>query len=102
MATLQELRQLTECEDFFRLLGVPWDEAVLRVHRLHVLRRFALEMELIDRQEPTLAEQPRLLRYADALRRAHELFTRSSAREQKLFRVFHGNEQLVALSPRRR
>lgn len=30
---------LSSAEDFFRLLDLPYDEAVLNVHRLHILSR---------------------------------------------------------------
>ena len=39
MTILDELRQLSSAEEFFAVLGVEFDPAVLRVARLHILRR---------------------------------------------------------------
>ncbi len=38
--TLETLRTLSAAEEFFEHLGVPYDPAVIRVNRLHVLKRF--------------------------------------------------------------
>ena len=39
MSALEQLRKLSSAEDFFETLGVSYDPAVLRVARLHILRR---------------------------------------------------------------
>ena len=39
MSTLDDLRQLSAAEEFFAYLDVPFDPAVVRVARLHILRR---------------------------------------------------------------
>ncbi len=97
---LEAFRRLTVAEELFEFLGVRYDPRVLTAYRLHVLRRFGLEMDLIDRQHPSLEEEARLALYREALVRAHELFQRSTPREQKLFRAVGGAEPLVPL-PRR-
>jgi nitrogen fixation protein NifB len=94
-ARLPDLSALDGAEEFFEALGVPFDPRVLAVHRLHVLRRFGLEREAIDR-EGGLSDPDRLQRYRAALAGAHDLFTRSTARDEKLFRVF-GAPQLVSI-----
>lgn len=86
--TLAELRRLDQAEDFFTFFELEFDHRVVQVYRLHVLKRFALEIDLIDREHPRLAEQDLLALYREALRRAHDLFARSTAQDQKLFRVF--------------
>lgn len=91
-----DLSALDGAEEFFEALGVPFDPRVLAVHRLHVLRRFGLEREAIDREDG-LSGSARLRRYRAALAGAHDLFTRSTARDEKLFRVF-GAPQLVSLA----
>ncbi len=35
----KRLKASSSAEDFFAMLGVPFDEAVLRVARLHILKR---------------------------------------------------------------
>ncbi len=39
MSVFDELRKLSSAEDFFETLGVEYDPAVVRVARLHILRR---------------------------------------------------------------
>ncbi|MEE3624020.1 nitrogenase stabilizing/protective protein NifW [Nitrospirillum sp. BR 11752] len=39
MGVLDELSRLSSAEDFFTFLEVPFDAAVVRVARLHILRR---------------------------------------------------------------
>lgn len=41
MSVFDELRKLHSAEDFFETLGVEYDPAVVRVARLHILRRMA-------------------------------------------------------------
>ncbi len=86
---LADLSDADGAEDFFEALGVPYDRRVLDVYRLHVLRRFGLEREAIDR-EGGLGDEERLGRYRDALARAHATYARPSAPEERLFRVFEG------------
>ena len=54
------------------------------------------ERELIDR-ENGLSGAERLIRYRAALARAHDLFTHSTAREERLFRVL-GATPLVSIA----
>ncbi len=86
--SLAELRELRQAEDFFAFFDLPFDPRVVRVYRLHVLKRFALEMDLIDRQHPALAEANRIALYREALSRSHDVFKKATAQDEKLFRVF--------------
>jgi nitrogenase-stabilizing/protective protein len=72
-----ELAGLESAEEFFERLGVPFDPAVLRRARLHVLRAFGLLVAQIDSRRPSPAERRRL--YADALGRAHSLYASAGA-----------------------
>ncbi len=88
MRSLEALGRLCRAEDYFTLLGVPYDPGVLAANRAHILRRWAQEVAQIDGRRPLPGEEARLELYAAALRRAHALFARS-ARERP-FRVIAG------------
>ncbi len=98
---LEEFRKLMVAEELFEFLGVPCDPRVLRVYRLHVLRRFGLEMELIDREHPALREEARLALYGEALARAHDLFRRRAPGAERIFGALGAPPTLVQL-PRRK
>lgn len=84
--TLTEFNQLTNAEEFFEFLALPYDPKVVNVNRLHILQKFSQLKAEIDEQ--TAEPQARLERYRPALQSAYELFLTSSAPEQKLFKVF--------------
>lgn len=75
-----------DAEDYFDVLGVPFDPHVLRVNRLHILRLFgpALRQYLAapPDAEPQAAGQLR-----EALEAAHGVFTSSTALDHRLFKV---------------
>lgn len=96
---LAALRELRQAEDFFAFFDLPYEPRVVHVYRLHVLKRFALEMETIDRAHPMIGEPERLALYREALRRSHDVFARSTAQDEKLFKVFQGGS-LVSLNRR--
>lgn len=98
--TLSTLRQLVQAEEFFQFFGLPFEPRVVEVYRLHILKRFGLEVERIDREAPALDEPGRLALYREALGRAHDLFLRSTAQEEKLFKVFQDGG-VVTLARRR-
>jgi len=93
------LRELEQAEEYFEALEVPYERRVLDVYRLHVLRRFGLEREAIDR-EGGLGDGERLRRYREALARAHDAYAGSSAPSERLFRIFEG-APLVSIPSRR-
>jgi nitrogenase-stabilizing/protective protein len=75
-----------DAEDYFELLGVPFDPHLLRVNRLHILRLFgpALRQYLAA---PSDAEPQAAQRLRDALEAAHAVFTSSTALDHRLFKV---------------
>jgi len=50
---VQRLSKLSSAEDFLDFFGLPYEEAVLNVSRLHILKRFFQYM----RQEKTMESQ---------------------------------------------
>jgi nitrogenase-stabilizing/protective protein len=93
--TLEEFNKLTNAEDFFEFLGLPYDTKVVNVNRLHILQKFSQLKVEIDQE--TDDPQTRLERYRSALQAAYEVFLTSSAPEQKLFKVFQDAKPKVVL-----
>jgi nitrogenase-stabilizing/protective protein len=76
-----------ECvEELFELLGELYNPEVLRVHRLHILKRFGLEIAMLERRNPPLREEERQTLYAAALKRAHDLYALGGGDAEPLFR----------------
>jgi nitrogenase-stabilizing/protective protein len=91
------LHGLSSAEDIFRHFDVEFDQAVLNVNRLHILKRFN---EYLSQANGLDA-----MTVADALGAGREMLSRSycdfvnsSAVEQKVFRRLHrGTTQRIAV-----
>lgn len=86
MDTAQAMTRMEAAEELFALLDVGFDEAVLAVHRVAILRRFGQEMAALERRRPPLTESERHPLFAAALRRAHDLYLRGGSEVEPLFR----------------
>lgn len=97
--TWEQFRRLVDAEDFFAFFDLPYDPQVVRVNRLHILKKFSLLMEAFDRKQAgkPIEEAERLGGYRQALEQAYHDLARSSGVEQKLFKVFH--RRAVAVVP---
>jgi nitrogenase-stabilizing/protective protein len=85
MTVFDQLSNLSAAEEFFDLLEVPYDPAVLNVARLHILRRmgeYLRKNALVGADEETA----RAL-YRAHLERAYSDFVDSSPLEQRVFKV---------------
>jgi nitrogenase-stabilizing/protective protein len=94
-AILEQLRHLSATEEFFELLDVPYDPAVLRVARLHILRRMG--QSLADNTLDGLAEAAAREQCRAHLARAYADFVASRPIEQRVFKVLKD-----AVAPRRK
>lgn len=98
MTVLDELKSLSTAEDFFELLHIPYDPAVLDVARLHILKRMG---EYLRKNKNTFADADedtaRTLCRAH-LERAYSDFVESSPLEQRVFKVL--KEAVMPSSPR--
>jgi nitrogenase-stabilizing/protective protein len=82
---LARLPHLSTAEDFFRLLDLPYAEAVLDVSRLHILKRF---QQYIAREDlHALSEDEQFGRLRAALARAYDDFVQSTPLAERLFKV---------------
>ncbi|WGR93585.1 MULTISPECIES: nitrogenase stabilizing/protective protein NifW [unclassified Bradyrhizobium] len=82
---LDRLDEASSAEDFFALLGVPYDPKILNVARLHVLRRMG--QYLAKEQFAGVAEAEVTERCKAMLERAYADFVASSPIEQRVFKV---------------
>jgi nitrogenase-stabilizing/protective protein len=89
MTVLDDLTRLSAAEEFFAYLDIDYDPAVVRVARLHILRRMgqylreSQERETFARLED---EQVRLL-CRDHLAKAYQDFVVSTPIQERLFKV---------------
>ena len=82
---LDQLRSLSSAEDFFALLDVPCDPAVLNIARLHILRRMG---EYLRKNAPDESDQESARALCRAqLRQACNDFVESTPLEQRVFKV---------------
>jgi len=103
MSTLvQRLTQLSAAEEFLEFFCLPYEQSVLNVSRLHILKRFYQYM----RQEQgfdTLDEVEMFKRLRELLARAYGDFVRSTPAREKVFKVLqNADSQSVSLESLRR
>ncbi len=91
---------LSSVEDFLRFFDIPYNEHVVNVNRLHIMKKFAILMQEMD--ESTPEGTARMDGYRNALIQAYETFLTSSATKERLFKVHqeYGSQpvQFLALS----
>lgn len=83
----QRLKALSSAEDFLNFFGVPFDQPVVNVNRLHILKRF---FQYLRRSEDLagLDEVALFRRYRDHLAQAYQDFVSSTPAREKVFKVF--------------
>jgi nitrogenase-stabilizing/protective protein len=85
MTVFDQLRNLSAAEDFFSLLDVPYDPAVLNVARLHILKRMGEYLRKNPLADASEEAAPALCRAH--LEQAYSDFVESSPLEQRVFKV---------------
>ncbi|MDV7211374.1 nitrogenase-stabilizing/protective protein [Azotobacter beijerinckii] len=90
--TLDEaMDELVSAEDFLEFFGVPFDQPVVHVNRLHIMQRYhdyltkAGDLDAHD-------DQARYAVYRQLLARAYLDFVESDALTEKVFKVFRMHE----------
>ncbi len=97
MSVLDELRRLSAAEEFFTVLGVEYDQAVVDVARLHILRRMGQylgDSDLSGLDDAAVRTACRL-----HLLRAYADFVRSSPITERVFKVHQDAVRPVASAP---
>ncbi len=88
---LDTLAGLSSAEEFLDFLKVPYDPQVVRVNRLHILKRFhdyIAQAELSEQTDSAALSQA----YTQALEHAYADFVTSNAATEKVFKVFQRAE----------
>lgn len=81
------LKGLSSANEFLDFFGIAYDERVVNVNRLHILKRF---YQYLHRAEGlgSLDELGLFTRYRELLARAYQDFVHSDAATEKVFKVF--------------
>ena len=96
-AFLLKLKELSSAEDFLQYFSVPFDQRVVNVSRLHILKRFFQYI----RQQNLLSTQNELdlyQSYRAQLLRAYGDFVTSTPAQEKVFKVFQDSNGLQHVS----
>lgn len=97
-AVVVALRGASSAEEIFNVLGLPFDQAVVNVNRLHILKRFHQYLA----EAGGLGDGDGARAFADARRllaRAYGDFVVSTALEQKALKVFRrGSTQCIPVA----
>jgi nitrogenase-stabilizing/protective protein len=82
----QRLMELSTAEEFLDFFGIRYDQSVVNVSRLHILKRF---YQYLHRAEglDTLDAVALFTRYRGLLLQAYEDFVRSTPAQEKVFKV---------------
>lgn len=90
-AFLDSLEDLETAEDFLKHFGIPYDQSVVNVNRLHILQRMHDRLATVALDAMGEGEQREAV--AAALAAAYHDFVVSDARTEKVFRVFQQAER---------
>jgi nitrogenase-stabilizing/protective protein len=96
----ERLKALSSAEDFFESSSaMPFDERVVQVNRLHILKRFYQYLHTSDGL-PRLDDVEQFRHYRGLLGQAYQDFVRSTPGAEKVFKVFQeaGGTQHVQAS----
>jgi nitrogenase-stabilizing/protective protein len=87
----QRLTQLSAAEEFLEFFGIPYEQSVLNVSRLHILKRFYQYMRQ-ERGLDALDELDMFKRLRTLLAQAYGDFVRSTPAKEKVFKVLQNAE----------
>ena len=84
MTVQQQIAKLSSAEDFFSFFRVAYDPLIVRVSRLHIMKRFGVYLS--ETVLPSDDEGIRAI-YQALLERAYSDFIRSTPIEERVFKV---------------
>jgi nitrogenase-stabilizing/protective protein len=87
----ERLKALSSAEDFMQFFGVSYEEGVLHVNRLHILKRF---FQYLRRSDGPAGEDDVQMfrRYRGLLAQAYQDFVESTPAKEKVFKVFQDTD----------
>jgi nitrogenase-stabilizing/protective protein len=83
---INTLHGFSAAEEFFDYLGVQYDQSVVNVNRLHILKRF--NQYIARNQFSGVSDDDLKLEYRALLDKAYHDFVKSDAATEKVFKVF--------------
>jgi len=84
---LDHIWSLSSAEDIFTYLLMPYEQEVLNVSRLHIMKRFGQYIKDVDLDG--MSEDDVFLEARQALKKAYDDFCTSTPLQEKVFKVFH-------------
>jgi len=91
---LTKLGTLSSANEIFGFLGIEYDEKVLHVNRLHILKRYHDYLRQAGQPEDGLDDAALHAAYKQWLEKAYHDFVVSTPVQEKVFKVF--NDQAAA------
>lgn len=94
---VQRLTKLSSAEDFLDFFGLPYEQSVLNVSRLHILKRFFQYMR--NEHVMNITDETEMFRHMrKLLARSYDDFVRSTPAKEKVFKVLQSADgQRVSL-----
>jgi len=84
---IDRLKALSSAEDFLNFFGLPYDERIVSVNRLHILKRFYQYLHKAEGLHG-LDDVEMFRRYRELLLQAYQDFVQSTPAQEKVFKVF--------------
>jgi len=85
MSVIDDLKKLSAAEDFFRYLDVPFEQGIINVSRLHILKRIGQTLGA-GKLDGMADDEARKIASA-LLKEAHDEFSGKSGVEARLFKI---------------
>ncbi|MDO8329497.1 MAG: nitrogenase-stabilizing/protective protein NifW [Fluviicoccus sp.] len=82
----EAMEELVSAEDFLNFFGIPFDQPVVHVNRLHIMQRY--HNYLTQAEMPEAGDEARFEVYKRLLAHAYQDFVNSTALDEKVFKVF--------------
>ena len=92
-----KFKQLVDAEEYLDFFKISYQQEIVNVNRLHILKKFSQYLEEIDENHSNLDLSGKLTYYREALGKAYQIFVESTPQEQKLFKVFHNKPKNVVM-----